>query len=381
MAKIINITRNRDRYDITVVTEGKPEKHAYYDISTNEKIGISGKAVQSLRYDEGILLNILMGYYMNAQVREFCDRLISLPFFDLNKKNYICRNGIASWNIPEEIKIILDNWKEFLEYAKADEIGQYFSTYITMKKRSRDLDWIQDEEIKQMILHRSFDYVNAFITLANKYKSFRKALNQQINRKIKIDLNRQKVFDMLGVNEETLASDYGFRCYDVKSCVSDKIYSLMRDYEWADKMMTDMQITDYEITDIKAALRDLQSMKEGRENELFAARQKNANLEYENDEFKIFVPTSRGDLAKYGSYFNNCLNGHEWNCYLSDGARYAVIVIDKTIDRPVICVDIDCKDRKIHQYLKQFNRCLGKNDTRYRAFRTEYQQYLQKVNN
>lgn len=380
MAKIINITRNRDNYDITVITEGKPAKHAYYNIATNEKIGVSGRAVQSLRYDEGILLNMLTSFYLDAKVREFCDRLISLPTFDFNKKNYICRNSIQPWNIPEEVKIILENWKDFLEYAKADEIHDNFASYIASKKIASALDWIQDDEIKEHIHRMYYEHRLDFIALTKKYKSFRKAVNQQVKRKITIDNNRKKLFEIMNIDNDTLSREYGIKCYNIMNGISQTLTDLLCNYRRADEMITALQI-DYEINDIKDALRDLTSMKESKDNETFAKRQQNANLEYENEEFKIFVPTSRGDLAKYGNYFNNCLNGHEWNCYLSDGERYAVIVIDKTTNKPVICVDIDCGDRKIHQYLKPCNRPLSRDDDRYRAFKAEYQQYLQKINN
>lgn len=379
MAKIINITRNRDNYDITVVTEGKPEKHAYYNIATNEKIGVSGRAVQSLRYDEGILLNILTTFYLNAKVREFCDRLISLPTFDYNRKNHICSIGIHPWNIAKEVETILDNWKDFLEYAKADEINNTFEKYIADKQTAAALDWIQDDEIKACINGMYYEHRLEFIKLTKKYKSFRKAVNQQVKRKITIDNNRKKLFEILNVDKDTLSREYGVKCYNIMSSISQTLTDLTHDYIRADAMIADMQI-DYEINDIKDALRDLASMKENKDNEIFTKRQQTANLEYENEEFKIFVPTSRGDLAEYGNYFHNCLNGHEWDCYLSDGERYAVIVIDKTIDIPVICADIDCNNRKIHQYLKPFNRPLSSVDDRYRAFKAEYQQYLQKVN-
>lgn len=381
MAKIINITRNRDNYDITVVTEGKPEKHAYYNIATNEKIGVSGRAVQSLRYDEGILLNMLTSFYLNAKVREFCDRLISLPTFDFNKKNYICRNSIQQWNIPEEVQVILDNWKDFLEYAKADEINHCFASYIANKKIASALDWIQDDEIKDCINGMYYEHRLEFIKLTKKYKSFRKAVNQQIKRKITIDNNRKKLFEIMNIDNDTLSREYGMKCYNIMSSISQTLSNLLSNYSRADEMITAMQITDYEINDINDALRDLTSMKENKDNETFAKRQQTANLEYENAEFKIFVPTSRGDLAEYGNYFHNCLNGHEWNNYLSNGERYAVIVIDKTTNRPVICADIECNSHKICQYLKPCNRPLSKNDDRYRAFKAEYQQYLQKVNN
>jgi len=381
MARIINITRNRDTYDITVVTDGRPEKHAYYNIATNEKIGISGKVVQALRYEEGILLNILMGYYLNPKVREFCDRLISLPTFDYNKKNYICQHSVSYYDIQHDMDVILNNWKDFLEYAKADEITTDFVSYLSNKKAASALDWIQDAEIKDMVKHMYNSARMAFIEMSQKYKSFRKAVNQEIKRKIKIDNNRKKLFEMLQIDKDTLSAEYGMKCFNILNSISQTISFLIDDYERADALITKLQLTNYEINDVKDALRDLKSMEESRENEIFANHQKNAHLEYENNEFKIFVPTSRGDLAQYGNYFHNCLNGHEWNCYLSCGERYAVIVIDKATNQPVICVDIECDNRRIHQYLKPCNRPLSKDDDRYRAFKTEYQQYLQKVNN
>ena len=267
-----------------------------------------------------------------------------------------------------------------MEYAKADEINNTFEKYIADKKVASALDWIQDDEIKDCINRMYYEHRLEFIKLTKKYKSFRKAVNQQVKRKITIDNNRKKLFEMMNIDNDTLSREYGMKCYNIMSSISQTLSTLLSNYSRADEMIKAMQI-DYEINDINDALRDLTSMKESKDNETFAKRQQIANLEYENDEFKIFVPTSRGDLAEYGNYFRNCLNGHEWNCYLSSGERYAVIIIDKMTNQPVICADIECSDRKIHQYLKPCNRPLSKNDDRYRAFKAEYQQYLQKVNN
>lgn len=108
------------------------------------------------------------------------------------------------------------------------------------------------------------------------------------------------------------------------------------------------------------------------ENRYFSENQNKLSLQYEDDEYKIYVPQSRQELSTFGQYFNNCLNGHEWNTYLSTAERYVVIVVDKETDTPVVCCDIDVDTNHIIQYL-------GKNNSTPKVattFRNEYQEYL-----
>jgi hypothetical protein len=153
---------------------------------------------------------------------------------------------------------------------------------------------------------------------------------------------------------------------------------LIEKYRQVDRLIEQLELTDYEVNNVDEAIRDLESLKDKVQSEKFATHQQNIKLEYENDHFKILVPLSRADLAFYGSYFHNCLNGYEWNNYLSNGRRYVVIVLDKKDQNsPVVCADIDSYDNDIHQYLAKYNNNVT--DEEQIEFRGEYQQYLKKL--
>lgn len=107
--------------------------------------------------------------------------------------------------------------------------------------------------------------------------------------------------------------------------------------------------------ELETTIRDLRSLLETEESKQFGSFQTKYPLNYENDRFKVKVPTSRAELAEIGNYFRNCANGHEWEHYLSNQKRFLVIVIDKQDNKPCACVDIDAGNFGIIQYLGKGN--------------------------
>lgn len=125
--------------------------------------------------------------------------------------------------------------------------------------------------------------------------------------------------------------------------------------------------------ELETTIRDLNSLLEIETSKQFGKFQTKYPLNYENDKFKVKVPTSRAELADIGNYFHNCANGYEWEQYLQNQQRFLVIVVNKQNNKPCACVDIDAKNFKIEQYL-------GKNNSQTRGetydFWEVYQTYL-----
>jgi len=125
------------------------------------------------------------------------------------------------------------------------------------------------------------------------------------------------------------------------------------------------------------AIRDLRTIAYEQDSEKFHKNQTKYNLNFETEEYKIYVPTSRVELPEIGDYFSNCVNGHEWSCFLEDGFRYLVIVIDKKTNKRVVCCDIDSETFRIRQYLGKENQSIVQPELC--DFKRAYQEYLNEL--
>ena len=125
------------------------------------------------------------------------------------------------------------------------------------------------------------------------------------------------------------------------------------------------------------AIRDLRTIAYEQESVKFRENQTKYNLNFESEEYKIYVPTSRTELPEIGEYFSNCVNGHEWSWYLEDGLRFLVIVIDKKTNKRVICCDIDSGSFQIRQYLGKENQFIVQPELC--EFKRAYQEYLNEL--
>ena len=125
------------------------------------------------------------------------------------------------------------------------------------------------------------------------------------------------------------------------------------------------------------AIRDLRTIAYEQENKKFHENQTKYNLNFENEEYKIYVPTLRTELPEIGKYFSNCVNGHEWSCYLENGYRFLVIVVDKKTNKQVVCCDIDSESFRIKQYLEKGNQFVFQPELL--TFKHAYQDYLNEL--
>lgn len=101
------------------------------------------------------------------------------------------------------------------------------------------------------------------------------------------------------------------------------------------------------------------------------------NLNFENDKYKISVPTTYMECDAIGDYFSNCAGGYEWTNYLRNGERHLVTIVEKATNTMKVCCDINTNTLMIYQYLGKHNNSVY--DDSLLRFKTEYQQYLNSI--
>lgn len=110
-------------------------------------------------------------------------------------------------------------------------------------------------------------------------------------------------------------------------------------------------------------------------NKIFKANQTSLNLNFENKDFIVKVPTTYDELLAEGSALKNCLAHFEFNNYIKNGRRRIAFVRRKSDpDKACIACDIDVYANSIEQFLAYGNSYdVGKDGE---AFKKAYQQYL-----
>lgn len=118
----------------------------------------------------------------------------------------------------------------------------------------------------------------------------------------------------------------------------------------------------------------VKSLKYKLDNEKFRSYQLKRNLAYENEFFKVIVPTTREEVEDEGRKLHNCLGGYEWHNFLQNGNRQVVFIRRKSEPKKTyIACDIG-RSGKIMQYLTYCNNLVNEQDAK--DFKEEYQKYL-----
>ncbi|MBQ2174861.1 MAG: PcfJ domain-containing protein, partial [Alphaproteobacteria bacterium] len=160
--------------------------------------------------------------------------------------------------------------------------------------------------------------------------------------------------------------------------VSERIRDLVDKVDSCEYLIKELGIT-YKLTNIDNDVQFLKTKwekeKTAIENARFAKNQSDPCLPFEDDNYRIYIPTSRDDLAKIGKTFSNCANGWEWDTRLRDGRYWLVVVVDKATNEMKVCVDIYRRDKDIGQYLLPYNHNVEPNSS-LRAFGEKYQHHL-----
>ncbi len=80
---------------------------------------------------------------------------------------------------------------------------------------------------------------------------------------------------------------------------------------------------------------------------------------FENENFKLFIPKDYMDCVTVGEHFHNCFAEYEWRNYLKNGYRYGMTIIDKATNKHIICLDVNIRSKEIIQWLGPCNQSLG----------------------
>lgn len=347
--------------------------------------GISGKTLRSRprNINEFNLGRVILDEYFGAHlygynkkdVIEFVNRIISLPVKDEKK--------IMWFNCdPYDCKWFIEYWKNFLELFEKE--NNYFTAeYLMRYHRIKNLknQYHNPEFID--ILEKIFDsniILNPRLTpqpILIKEKSYR----HDIIYAFKMEERSEKFVATLPDLE--ILKMYGLSyCKPNGLCLAAEVYTkILSIYKMqeqiklfnptfqlkAGKVNNDYQYLESIINENKAMIEDKE----------FEKWQTRKNFNYENDKYKIIIPITRKELRYYGDYFENCLNGHEYDCYLKTHSRNVGIIIEKETNIPKVCLDFEEKHLRILQFLRHDNKDVREKNLI--AFKNEYQQYLESL--
>lgn len=388
--RVTKIEREHDVYRFYL--DGSDEKCYVYDLAKREIVGISGKTLKHTPSNTGGGLMAWLGnvvcnswYNPNYRNREYIDRIITNNKFTAEVKlqlaeyfletndrieNYNWKEMLKDFQRPDFLKMMVEN--NSYRYAKGYEVlheacEKYGFPYDYMPIGYMDASEIA-ECLKEKIIREDIK------SAIKKFDNFKKAL--------------ESFYTVLGTSDIRLIRNlYGTSMPDdndiqrqIVSCAQTTIYQ----YREIRRLLAELEITDYKITSIPNDLEYLKVLKEERRqakyNELFAKRQTEHNLNFEDENYKIFVPMEYKDCAKIGNYFHNCAGGYEWNNYLISNYRdyrHLVVVVEKSTDKYKVCTDIDNRKLDICQYLVAHNQRVE--DKNLLEFREKYQKYLHEL--
>ena len=365
----MTITRKYDTYTFTV--DGKTIcVMDYSDNSAPIYIGRSGKrisqsTIESYHKDIPLVVRIIE-FRQNESATELLNRAISM-IPDV-REAYVALQPFS----PPYCADLLEHWREVVQWFTKKLYNDGQCTYIWSYEdfiRARNY-----REIKQKLNAKIWEYVSQMpmlkVTIPQVWHIIEKYNTDYCNftAKQKEFIERyvlpKEVAPYLYLNKKT---------YNLDGLI--KFTRHLRELDSVEKTLRERNIECPPINykELETTIRDLHSLLKAEASKRFGDFQTQYPLNYENDRFKVKVPTSRAELADIGNYFRNCANGYEWENYLQNQMRFLVIVVDKQDNKPCACVDIDAKTFKIMQYLGK-----GNSNTHGETydFRSIYQVYL-----
>lgn len=355
----MELTRERDIYIITL-DNGKNIK---YDYTKRICYGVSGKVLKQKRSE----FKFVDSLYACPETKELCDRLISKG--GVNPERFIeFFNNLYGYGAILELSAILNNkqtWKKFLPFITNwinEGNSSSLNTTINQFKVDVSVDELKcDPLLAEALKRKSFSptFQNAIC----------KALFQA-NIKVwtTVATTLKNATGPASVKDKDIVEALYFLIGDSVYCIRDIDVCLT---QYPDIHIDTRQSVHEICKDVKKQAKNLE-FKEA--SEKFGKMQKGGNLFYENDCYRINIPTTYADCLEIGKYFHNCAGGYEWNSYLANGSRYLVTVVDKRTDEQVVCCDICTKSRNIAQYLGKYNNGITKMSLK--QFAKEYQAYL-----
>ena len=358
-------------------------KKVIFNLDNHEITGVSGKIVKTMPNNVNDIHMARELYnackknsYVYTTHREIFDRLFSLP-----KGSFVAKNEVIFLlNHTSSTKFALDNWKTILDYIENPEKYDFLLDY-----------WYGIErlvEIKEIIeVAKKYNMEN-FIKIIDKShckdllkdKIFRKEFKKITQQKNKYESFQQAVCELAGTTDEDfIRKNFGISFIEYN--MEHELYNLSFKYRVLKKMLKLLGMEDFKIRNIEEDYNYIEPIYNDKrdkiEDENFCKNQTEYNLNYENDFYKIFIPTNRKELREIGNAFHNCANGHEWKVFLEKGFRKLVAVVDKATNKMEVCCDMDSENLQICQYLGYCNTTI--NNEMLLNFKEEYQEYLNTI--
>lgn len=390
-SRVTNLTREKDLYKFYV--DGSDTKFYGFDLKNRCFFGLKGATIGrnpfTFNYYDRFLYNldsyIKYGRMGEFPCREYIDRIIASNDFDITKKICIC-------NIFSEYSNNGDfyekNWKEILKYFKETAVEEISNKNIESVFRSKALKTSCEK------YNIPYDVIEGYAIGWCSYDEITDLLNTKILREsvkriIKTANQLDKVYatmlEAVGVpNTDILYDRYHISLTNIDNAKSElyrQIRNLSSYYKECRKFLKELEITDYKFSeDLKAdrdKLKELVEIRKNQQREKIFAEHQTEELFFENEKYKIYIPTTYKELMDIGKFFHNCAAGFEWNTYLyntSNEARSLVVVVEKKTNEWKVCTDLNCKTKRIQQYLRECNK-----DCKHQGlltFKEEYQKYL-----
>lgn len=371
--ELINIDRKYNKY-IFAFDNGKL---ASVDVESKEYIGVTGKTVKTIPTSipdnfKGLLRD-MMYYGFDRCGKIYVDRIISMTDISITTKINFSLIVSKFWY---DSNWYTENWKTIIKIIRDCDkshnypLGHEFYNII-MRERIKDI-------IVKYNLESIADYIDPNYPNFLHIKAFRSAIRHlAINPYIKA---QEAVKNMLNCDDERIIAErYGikFTKYNVKSEIN-KLYTKMQQIT---EYLKYMNINDYQFSNIERDYNDIKTMYETNKTEIdnrkFSENQTKYNLEYSDENYHVFVPTSRSDLANIGRSFNNCANSWEWQHRLSYGKYLLVVIRDNKTNFNRVCCDIETETLKIDQYKGKNNYNI--HDESLKEFKQKYQNYLNTI--
>ena len=387
--RVTRIERERDVYRFYL--DGG-EKCYVFDLDKKEIVGVSGKVLKSTPSNADGLMHklgylITCGWYSSIinyhRNREYIDRIIASNDFSTENKL-----KLANYFLETSDNIGNCNWKQMLKDFKRPAFLELLFTYNSYA-RAKGYEQVCENCEKYNIPYKYLplgSYFNADeLAEFMKVKIVRENIKSVFKNYETFKNAIESFYTALGTSDRRLIYNfYSFSMPDednIESKIKSSVERVFYNYREVVRLLTELEMTDYEITSIANDLEYLKDLKEERRqaanNAIFSARQTEYDLNFEDDNYKIFVPMNYKDCAKIGKYFSNCAGGYEWNNYLiSDyiGYRHLVVVVEKATNKYKVCTDIDNRNLEIIQYLKEHNNSVENKGLL--AFKNKYQKYL-----
>ena len=389
--RITKITRERDSYFFYIDNK---ETHYTFEVNNGRILGQRNNCIRTNPFGTNCgayfitaLYNVttqseIYGTYDYLVMREYIDRIITSEDFTVREKLNIC-SAFCSYRYTLE-SFLKDNWKKVLNHLKTHKDILQFESRIGNIPQEFEKETVKELLSKYNIdgeILTQYTSVETCKTILET-KPLRDATKALLKRAEKVEEVRTAILNAAGVPDaDTLVFRYGIsvtNAEDAKKTLYNKIRYIPGAYDDCLQYIRRMSLENFEFSeDIFADRRKLKELFQINQERVYIetfTKNQTPNLFFEDDNYKIFIPTTYEQLIEIGKHFNNCAADYEWRNYLREGYRSLVVVVDKKDDKWVVCVDMLVSTHEIQQYYGKSNSNISKLPLR--DFKEKYQEYL-----